>query len=91
MVRRMDQHRRRAGPLSTRLSLGGRDLHTLVFQSGTIMRIALRLDDPSGPGRPTAGPPDEAGHGQGDESGLRLMPGTPAVPVHPGRWLTWAP
>ena len=35
----MDQHRRRAGALGTRLSLGGRDLHTLVFQSGRPARI----------------------------------------------------
>ena len=35
----MDQHRRRAAPLGTRLSLGGRDLHTLVFQSGRSARI----------------------------------------------------
>jgi signal transduction histidine kinase len=33
--------------------------------AGTIMQIALPLDDPSGPGRPTAGPPDEADPGPG--------------------------
>jgi signal transduction histidine kinase len=33
--------------------------------AGTTLQIALPLDDPSRPGQPTAGPPDEAGHGPG--------------------------
>ena len=33
--------------------------------AGTIMQIALPLDDPSGPRWPTGGSPDEAGHGPG--------------------------
>lgn len=33
--------------------------------AGTIKQIALPLNDPGRPGRPPAGPPDEAGHGPG--------------------------
>ena len=33
--------------------------------AGTIMQIALPLDDPSRPGRPAGGSPDETGHGPG--------------------------
>jgi signal transduction histidine kinase len=41
-------------------ALGGWISSQSAAGSGTIMQIALPLDGPSGPGRPTAGPPDEA-------------------------------
>jgi hypothetical protein len=43
--------------------LGGRISLQSPAGAGTILQIALPLDDPSGPGRPTAGLPDEAGRG----------------------------